>query len=146
MVKACPFSFSSLSFLIIFLSLLTSWGDRGSKVIFFPFLKKMYWLLWPSCKVYLSNCHGLLVRYVWLPWEQHHIARKAQKQGKLNSKEEKFETKLLTRLKQWKALLRTLWKAFEQAKIIPQIMHTPWKIITKSKHGTNLPISPKIQV
>ena len=45
-----------------------------------------------------------------------------------------------------KTLLKTLWKAFEQAMIIPQIMHTPRKIITKLKHGTNLPISPKIQV
>ena len=59
LVKACPFSFSSLSFPIIFLSLLTSWGDRGSKVVFFPFMKNMYWLVWPSCKVCLSNCHGL---------------------------------------------------------------------------------------
>ena len=45
-----------------------------------------------------------------------------------------------------KALLKTLWKAFEQAKIIPQIMHTPRKIVTRLTHGTNLPISPKIQV
>jgi len=44
-----------------------------------------------------------------------------------------------------KALSKTLWKAFEQAKIIPQI-NTPRKIITKLKHGTNLPISPKILV
>ena len=50
---------------------------------------------------------------------------KQKKKGKLNSKEEKFETKLLTRLKQEKHLLKTLWKTFEQAKIIPQIMHTP---------------------
>ena len=59
LVKACLFSFSSLSFVIIFLSLLTSWGDRGSKVVFFPFVKKMYWLVWPSCNVCLSNCHDL---------------------------------------------------------------------------------------
>ena len=72
LVKACPF-FSSLSFLIIFLSLLTSWGDRGWKVVFFPFVKKMYWLVWPSCKVCLSNCHGLPSLFIKLPWEQHHI-------------------------------------------------------------------------
>jgi len=37
-------------------------------------------------------------------------SKKSTKQGKLNSKEEKFETKLLTRLKQEKHTLKTLWK------------------------------------
>jgi len=32
----------------------------------------------------------------------------------LNSKEEKFETKLLTRLKQEKHILKTLWKALDK--------------------------------
>ena len=32
----------------------------------------------------------------------------------LNSKEEKFETKLLTRLKQEKHILKTLWKVLDK--------------------------------
>ena len=53
--KLSPFLF--LLYLIIFLSLLTFWGDRGSKVVFFPFVKKMYWLLWPSCKALLIQAN-----------------------------------------------------------------------------------------
>ena len=41
-------------------------------------------------------------------------SKKSTKQGKLNSKEEKFETKLLTRLKQEKHFLKTLWKALDK--------------------------------
>jgi len=41
-------------------------------------------------------------------------SKKSTKTRKANSKEEKFETKLLTRLKQEKHILKTLWKALDK--------------------------------
>ena len=41
-------------------------------------------------------------------------SKKSTKKGKLNSKEEKFETTLLARLKQEKHILKTLWKVLDK--------------------------------
>jgi len=41
-------------------------------------------------------------------------SKKSTKKEKLNSKEEKFETKLLRRIKQEKHILKTLWKVLDK--------------------------------
>ena len=63
-------------------------------------------------------------------------SKKSTKQGKLNFKEEKFEIKLLTRLKQEKHILKTLWKVLDKHLQVLNHAYTK-KDHNQLKHGTN---------